>query len=124
VPLVGEKRARPPTYRTTVDVKVAVFGAMVAQRSPLNLDVHGDSFRVFHPFPPIRLVFRQDYSFRGPDTVIEVVPGLLHEWIEILGPLPLSGASTRIQIARRKQNRVLWDVLLAAGARPAGPPPP
>jgi hypothetical protein len=114
-------RARPVTYRSTVDVKAVLFGAMLSQHGPLYLDVYGDSFRVFHRFPPARLIFGQDYSYRGPDVVIEVVPGLLHKWIEISGP---PGSSTRIQIARRKLNRQLWDVLLAAGARPAGPPPP
>ena len=95
-PLARQMRARPVTYRSTVDVRAVVFGAMLSRRGPLYLDVYGDSFRVYHPFAPARLVFGQDYSCRGRDMVIEVVPGLLHEWIEISGP---PGSAARIQIA-------------------------
>ena len=119
-PLLAQMRTRPLTYRAQVSVKASTFGSMTAQRGPLYLNVYGDLFRVFHPFPLARLVFGQDYSYWGPDTVIEVVPGLLHDWIEISGPP--SGSATRIQIARRKRNGELWDVLLSTGARPAGPP--
>jgi hypothetical protein len=43
---------------------------MTSQRGSLNLE-HGDSFRVFHPFPPARLLFGQDYSYRGQDTTMK-----------------------------------------------------
>jgi hypothetical protein len=57
----------------------------LAGSGPLYLVVHGDAFQVSHPFPPARLLFGQDYCYRAHDTVVEMVPGVWHEWIEISG---------------------------------------
>jgi len=120
-PLRKEMRAQPVTRQYLVDVKASFFGAMTSQRGSLNLDVHGDSFRVYHHFPPARFLFGQDYSYRGQDTTVEMIPGLAHDWIEISGQS--SSSATRLWIGRRKINRQLWDALVSAGAHPVGVPP-
>ena len=95
---------------------------MTSQRGRLYLNAYGDAFRVFHPFVLARFVFGQDYCYRSQDATIEVVPGLLHDWIEISGRP--SNPAARIWIGRRKMNRQLWDVLVSAGAHPVGSSPP
>jgi hypothetical protein len=121
-PLRKEMQARPVTFRARVDVKAANFGTtMLSQHGPLYLEVHGDAFQVSHPFPLARFVFGQDYCYRAQNATVEMVPGLLHDWIEISAQ-PASSAA-RIQIGRRMMNRQLWDVLVSAGAHPIGSPP-
>ena len=95
---------------------------MLSARGPLDLAVRGDAFAVSHPFPLARLLFGQEYAYRASDAAIEVVPGLLHDWIEIRGQ-PGSSAA-RIWIGRRNLNRQIWDALVGAGAHPIGSPPP
>jgi hypothetical protein len=121
-PLRKEIRSRPMvTFRSSVDVKANFLGTMTSQRGPLYLTVHGDVFEVSHPFSLARFLFGQDYCYRAEATAIKVVPGLLHDWIEISG---LSGMrAAYIQIGRRKMNRQIWDALERSGAQPIGPPP-
>jgi hypothetical protein len=120
-PLLKEMQSQPVAFRSAVDVKASTFGAMTSQRGPLYLVVYADAFRVSHPFALARLLFGQDYWYRAQDTAVEMVPGVLHDWIEISGQ-PTDSAA-RIWIGRRKTNRQLWDVLVGAGARPVGLPP-
>jgi hypothetical protein len=120
-PLRKEMRARPVTFQAGVDVKVGAVDPMESQRGPLYLSVHGDAFEVSHALPIFGFLNGQNYCYRAQDTTVEMVPGVLHDWIEICG-LPGSGA-VRIRIGRRKMNRQLWDVLVNAGAHPIGPPP-
>jgi hypothetical protein len=120
-PLRREIQSQPVTFRSAVDVKASTFGTMTSQRGPLYLVVHVDAFQVSHPFPLARLLFGQDYCYRARDTAVEMVPGVLHDWIEVSGQPEDSAA--RIWIGRRKTNRQLWDVLVGAGARPVGLPP-
>ena len=47
--------------------------------------VRGDAFEVSHPFPLARFLFGQEYAYRASDAAIEVVPGLLRDWIEVRG---------------------------------------
>jgi hypothetical protein len=121
-PLRKEMQARPVTFRSGVDVKANFLGMKASQHGPLYLNVHGDAFRVSHPFPLARFLFGQDYSYRSRDTTIEMALGVLHDWIEISGQS--AGSAVRIWIGRRKMNRQLWDVLVSAGAHPIGSPPP
>jgi hypothetical protein len=72
-----------------------------------------------HPFRPARFLFGQQYTYRAGDATIEVIPGLLHDWIEIDGQ-----STARIWIGRRNLNRQIWDALVRAGAHPIGSPPP
>jgi hypothetical protein len=116
-----ELQSQPATFRSAVDVKANFLGTMVAARGPLYLVVYGDSFQVSHPFLLARLLFGQDYRYRAQDTAVEMVPGVLHDWIEISGQ-PADSAA-RIWIGRRKTNRQLWDALVDAGAHPVGLPP-
>jgi hypothetical protein len=120
-PLRNEIQGQPVTFRSAVDVKANVLGTMTAQRGPLYLVVHGDVFQVSHPFPVARFLFGQDYCYRAQDSTVEMIPGALHDWIEISGQPAESAA--RIWIGRRKLNRQLWDVLVSAGAHPIGSPP-
>jgi hypothetical protein len=120
-PLRKEIQARPLTFRAIVNVKVGAVDPMESPRGPLTLSVHGDMFEVSSALPPFRFLNGQQYCYRARDTTIEMVHGVLHDWIEICG-LPGSGA-VRIRIGRRKANRQLWDVLAEAGADPIGPPP-
>jgi hypothetical protein len=115
-------QARPLTFRARVDVKVGAVDPMESQGGPLYLSVHGDAFEVSHALPLFRFLNGQDYCYRARDTTVEMVHGVLHDWIEICG-LPGSGA-VRTRIGRRKMNRQLWDVLVTGGAHPIGSPPP
>jgi hypothetical protein len=70
---------------------------------------------------------RQPVTFRAADTTIEVVPGLLHYWIEI-GARQQAGRQppakiARISIGRKGQLRQIWYALIRAGATPVGAPP-
>jgi hypothetical protein len=122
-PVRKEIRAQPVvSFRVSVDVKANFLGAMTSQHGPLNLTVYGDAFEVSHSFPLARFIFGQDYCYRAEDTIVEVVPGPLHDWIEISGQSGIRAA--RIQIWHRKMNRQIWDVLVGSGAHPIGPPPP
>jgi hypothetical protein len=112
-PLREEMRARPVTFQASV--------AVDSSRGPFYLSVHGDAFEVATVFPPFRLLNGEDYCYRAQDTTVEMVHGVLHDWIEICGQ-PGSGA-VPIRIGRRKMNRQLWGVLVSAGAHPIGPPP-
>jgi hypothetical protein len=116
-------RARPVVdFRASVHVKADVLGLMLSARGPLDLVVRGDAFEVSHLFPLARFLFGQDYAYRASDVTIEVVPGLLYGWIEVLGQPGAPGA--RIWIGRRKLNRPIWDALVRAGAHPIGSSPP
>jgi hypothetical protein len=121
-PLLKEIQAWPVTFRARVDVNANVLGTMTSQHGPLYLTVRGDAFEVSHPLPLARLLFGQDYCYRADDTTIEVIPGLLHDWIEISGQPDSSAA--RIRIGRRNMNRQIWDALVRAGAHPIGSSPP
>jgi hypothetical protein len=120
-PLRTELEARPVTFRSGVDVKARLFSQMASQHGPLYLNVYGDAFRVAHALPLAWFLFGQDYCYRAQDTTIEMVPGMLHDWIEI-SPQP-AGSAAQIWIGRRKISRQLWDVLVNAGAHPIGSPP-
>lgn len=121
-PLRRQMRARPATFRAGVDVRANHLGAMLPVTGPLYLAVRGDMFRITHFFPPARLLFGQQYSYRAEDTTIKVVTGLRHDWIEIDGQRPRTAA--RIWIWRPGMNRQIWNVLIRAGAHPTGPAPP
>jgi hypothetical protein len=121
-PLRKEMRARPVTFQASVAVKVGAVDPMESQRGPFYVSVHGDAFEVATLFPPFRFLDGQDYCYRAQETTVEMVHGVLHDWIEIRGQ-PGSGA-VPIRIGRRMMNRQLWDVLVSAGAHPIGPPPP
>jgi len=112
-PLREGMRARPATFRAQVELQ-DVSGLV-------SLSVHGDAFEVAQRFPVIGFLNGTDYCYQAPDTTLETVHGWLHDWIEIRG-LPGTGAEP-IRIGRRKMNRLLWDVLVNAGAHPIGPPP-
>jgi len=93
----------------------------------MNLIVYADGFEVTNSFPPARFLFGQQYAYRAADTTIEVVPGLLHNWIEIgarhqPGRQPPARAA-RIRLGRKHRLRQIWDALLRAGSVPIGPPP-
>jgi hypothetical protein len=120
-PLRRELAARPVTFRSGVDVRARYFGQLASQRGPLYLNVYGDAFRVAHVLPLTWFLFGQDYCYRARDTTVEMVPGMLHDWIEISGQP--AGSAAQIWIGRRKMNRQLWDALVAAGAHPIGSPP-
>jgi hypothetical protein len=120
-PLRTEMQARPLTFRSWVNVKEGAVDPMISQRGPLYLEVRGDAFEVSHSLPAFRSLNGQDYCYLAQDTTVEMVRGVLHDWIEICG-LPGSGAA-RIRIGRRKMNRQLWDALVSAGAQPIGSPP-
>ena len=94
---------------------------MESKSGLFSLIVHGDAFEVSDAFPLSRFLNGQDYCYRARDTTVEMVRGVLHDWIEIC-PLPGTGA-IRIRIGRRTMNRPLWDVLVSAGAEPIGSPP-
>jgi hypothetical protein len=117
-----ELRARPLTFRASVDVKVGAVDPMVSKSGLFYLSVHGDAFEVSDAVPLFRFLNGQDYCYRAQDTTVEMVRGVLHDWIEICA-LPGTGA-IRIRIGRRKMNRQLWDVLVSVGAQPIGSPPP
>lgn len=112
-PLRDEMLASPATFRTEVEVQDL--------RGPISLSVHGDAFQVTQRVPLIRFVNGTDYCYRARDTTLETAHGRLHDWIEIRG-LPGTGAEP-IRIGRRKNNRLIWDALVRAGADPIGPPP-
>ena len=122
-PLRKEMRARPAAdFHARVHVRANVLGMMLSARGSLDLIVRGDAFEVSHPFPPARFLFGQEYAYRADDTAVEVVPGLLHNWIEIDGWR--TGSAARIWIGRSNLNRQIWDALVRAGAHPVGSPPP
>jgi hypothetical protein len=115
-------RARPVVdFRARVDAKADVHGLMLSARGPLDLVVRGDAFEVSHPFPLARFLFGQEYAYRASDATIEIVPGLLHQWIELHGQP--GGPPARIWIGRRNLNRQIWDALVRAGAHPIGSSP-
>jgi hypothetical protein len=121
-PLREQMRARPMVhFRARVHVRVSVLGLWVNANGALNLIVRGDAFEVSNSSPLARILFGQEYCYRAGDTTIEVIPGLLHEWIEIRGRS--AGPAARIQVWRRKLNRQIWDALVRAGAHPAGAGP-
>lgn len=109
-PLRQQMRARPVTFRASVQVK--------GESNPLDLIVRGDAFEVSHPFPFARFLFGSEYCYRAEDTTVRVVPGLRHDWIEIDGQPPGTGAW--IQIWQRNMNHEIWDALVRAGAHPLG----
>ena len=109
------------TFQARVRVKASFLGQMLPLRGSLELTVRGDGFRVAHRFAVDRWLAGQGWSYRAGDVTIEMVPGLLHYWIEITGP---TRAVARIQIGSRDQNRRIWYALVGAGARPIGSPPP
>lgn len=102
-------RARPETFRAEVERR--------DWRGPVSLSVHGDVFEVAQKLPVIGFL----NCYRAQDSTVETVSGWLHDWIEICGR-PGTGAEP-IQIGHRRTNRLLWDVLVSAGAHPIGPPP-
>jgi hypothetical protein len=112
-PLRQEMHAEPATFQTWVE--------MQDLRGPVSLSVHGDAFEIAQRVPVIGFINGSDYCYRAQDTTLETAHGRLHDWIEIRG-LPGTG-SEPIRIGRRKINRLLWDVLVDAGAHPNGPPP-
>ena len=120
-PLRKELQARPLTFRARVDVKVGAVDPMGSKSGLFSLSMHGDAFRVADEVPLLRFLNGQDYCYRAQDTTVQMVRGVLHDWIEICA-LPGTGAM-RIRIGRRKMNRQLWDVLVSAGAEPIGSPP-
>ena len=120
-PLRKEIRARPVDFRASVTGKASILGVMLTARGWLDLTVRGDAFEVSHPFVLARLLFAQDYCFRADDTTVEVIPGLLHDWIEVWGQQ--AGPTARIRIGRRNVNRAVWEALVRAGAHPIGSPP-
>jgi len=117
-PLRNEMREQPVTFQSGVDFKE---DSMSAERGPVNLIVHGDTFEVTSQVPAFRFLNGTDYCYHAPDTTVEMVRGVLRDWIEICGQ-PGTGA-VPVKIGRRKDNRQLWDVLVRAGAHPIGPPP-
>jgi hypothetical protein len=120
-PLRDQIRSRSlVTFHARVDVKASVLGLMLPARGLLNLTVRGDAFEVSHPFPPVRVMFGQVYCYRADQVTVEALPGLRRDWIEINGP---ARSAARIQVGRKKQNRAIWDALVAAGAQPISPPP-
>ena len=120
-PLRKELRARPSTFRARVDLKAGAVDPMESKSGLFSLIVHGDAFEVSDAFPLFRFLNGPGYCYRAKDTTVEMVHGVLHDWIEIC-PLPGTGA-IRIRIGRRTMNPQLWDVLVSAGAQPIGPPP-
>jgi hypothetical protein len=121
VPLRKELRARPLTFQASVDVKVGAVDPMESKSGLFYLSVHGDAFEVSDAVPLFRFLNGQDYCYRARDTTVEMIGGVLHDWIEICA-LPGTGAIRRI--GRRKMNRQLWDALISAGSQPIGSPPP
>lgn len=105
-------------FQVRVDVKASVLGMMLSARGPLELIVRDDAFEISHPFALARFLFGQEYAYRAGDTTIEVVPGLLHDWIEVNGQQ--AGQAARIWIGRRNLNRQIWDALVHAGVHPIG----
>jgi hypothetical protein len=119
-PLRDEMRARPATFRAQVAMRFLDGPPPV--RGPFSLSVHGDAFEVAQRVPVIGFLNGSDYCYRAQDSTVETVHGVLHDWIEICG-LPGTGAEP-IQISGGGQkSRLLWDVLVSAGAHPIGPPP-
>jgi hypothetical protein len=121
-PLRKELQARPLTFRASVDVKVGAVDPMESKSGLFSLSVHGDAFEVSDAVPLFRFLNGDGYCYRAEDTTVEMVGGVLHDWIEVCA-LPGTGA-IRIRIGRRKMNRQLWDALVTAGAQPIGLPPP
>jgi hypothetical protein len=117
-PLREKMRAQPVTFTSGVAVKA---DQMQADSGPLNLTVYGDTFQVAPAIPIFGLLSGTDFCYHAPATTVEMVHGVLRDWIEICG-YPGTGA-VPIKIGRRKANRQLWDVLVSAGAHPIGPPP-
>ena len=120
-PLRREIQAQPLTFRSPVRVRADFFGTMASLRGMLHLNVYSNGFEILDALPPVRFVFGFDYCYRARDTSIEVIRGALTEWIEITGHP--AGSAVQAQIRSRGMNRQLWDVLVAAGARPVGQPP-
>jgi ribosomal protein S18 acetylase RimI-like enzyme len=107
------------TFRASVDIKVNLLGMWATARGTHHLTVHEDAFEISHPLALARVMFGQQYSYRAAETLIEVVPGWWHDWIEITGRSPERPAD-QIRVGRRGTNREIWQELVRAGSLSAG----
>jgi hypothetical protein len=108
----AEMWGRPVDYRARVSVCVSFFGLMGRRRGLLDLIVRGDAFEISGRFGP-------GHYYRADDTTIEVVTGLLHNWVEIRGRPGRPAA--RIWVGRWNMTHHIWHALVRAGAHPAQP---
>lgn len=120
-PLRLEMRARPMTFRSSVDAKLNVLGLWGDVNGMPFLAVHGDVFQASVSFPP-GTWFGLQWCYRATETTMEVVPGWRHDWIDIAAQSPV-GRPVRLRIGRRKMTREIWDALAWAGVQPVGAPP-
>jgi hypothetical protein len=112
----AEMRGRPADYRARVNTRESAFGLMVVGHGLLNLIVRGDAFEISGR---LHSLFGPEHYYRADDTTIEVVTGLLHNWVEIRGRPGRTAA--RIWVGRWNMTHHIWHALVRAGTHPAQP---